>query len=64
ACSGCGESPYLKLLSQLFGDRILVARKAGNGRVRHLRGNSRDRPGAGRPRVASLVARSFAATRW
>ncbi len=29
ACSGCGESPYLKLLSQLFGDRILVANATG-----------------------------------
>src|SRR6201998_3357080 len=25
ACSGCGETPYLKLLSQLFGDRALIA---------------------------------------
>ena len=25
ACSGCGETPYLKLLTQLFGDRIVVA---------------------------------------
>jgi len=29
ACSGCGETPYLKLLSQLFGDRILVANATG-----------------------------------
>ncbi|CAO5155007.1 putative pyruvate-flavodoxin oxidoreductase [Frankia sp. AiPs1] len=29
ACSGCGESPYLKLMSQLFGDRILVANATG-----------------------------------
>ncbi len=29
ACSGCGESPYLKLLTQLFGDRILVANATG-----------------------------------
>jgi pyruvate-ferredoxin/flavodoxin oxidoreductase len=29
ACSGCGETPYLKLLSQLFGDRSLVANATG-----------------------------------
>ncbi|NLT30572.1 MAG: pyruvate:ferredoxin (flavodoxin) oxidoreductase, partial [Propionibacterium sp.] len=29
ACSGCGETPYLKLLSQLFGDRLTVANATG-----------------------------------
>ncbi|MBX3460542.1 MAG: pyruvate:ferredoxin (flavodoxin) oxidoreductase [Planctomycetes bacterium] len=29
ACAGCGETPYLKLLSQLFGDRLLVANATG-----------------------------------
>lgn len=29
ACSGCGETPYLKLISQLFGDRALVANATG-----------------------------------
>ncbi len=29
ACSGCGETPYLKLISQLFGDRSLVANATG-----------------------------------
>jgi pyruvate-ferredoxin/flavodoxin oxidoreductase len=29
ACSGCGETPYLKLLTQLFGDRLLVANATG-----------------------------------
>jgi pyruvate-ferredoxin/flavodoxin oxidoreductase len=29
ACSGCGETPYLKLLSQLFGDRAIVANATG-----------------------------------
>jgi pyruvate-ferredoxin/flavodoxin oxidoreductase len=29
ACSGCGETPYLKLLTQLFGDRIYVANATG-----------------------------------
>ncbi len=29
ACSGCGETPYVKLVSQLFGDRTLVANATG-----------------------------------
>ena len=29
ACSGCGETPYVKLLSQLFGDRQIVANATG-----------------------------------
>ncbi len=29
ACSGCGETPYLKLISQLFGDRLVVANATG-----------------------------------
>ena len=29
ACSGCGETPYLKLMSQLFGDRALIANATG-----------------------------------
>jgi pyruvate-ferredoxin/flavodoxin oxidoreductase len=29
ACAGCGETPYIKLLSQLFGDRALVANATG-----------------------------------
>jgi pyruvate-ferredoxin/flavodoxin oxidoreductase len=29
ACAGCGETPYLKLLSQLFGDRSLIANATG-----------------------------------
>jgi pyruvate-ferredoxin/flavodoxin oxidoreductase len=29
ACAGCGETPYLKLLSQLFGDHIIVANATG-----------------------------------
>ena len=28
ACSGCGETPYVKLISQLFGDRQMIARSA------------------------------------
>lgn len=29
ACAGCGETPYLKMMSQLFGDRMLVANATG-----------------------------------
>jgi pyruvate-ferredoxin/flavodoxin oxidoreductase len=29
ACAGCGETPYLKLLSQLFGDRAVIANATG-----------------------------------
>ena len=29
ACEGCGETPYLKLLTQLFGDRMLIANATG-----------------------------------
>ncbi|HWI40609.1 MAG TPA: pyruvate:ferredoxin (flavodoxin) oxidoreductase, partial [Verrucomicrobiae bacterium] len=29
ACAGCGETPFLKLLSQLFGDRMLIANATG-----------------------------------
>jgi len=29
ACAGCGETPYLKLLTQLFGDRLLLANATG-----------------------------------
>jgi pyruvate-ferredoxin/flavodoxin oxidoreductase len=29
ACTGCGETPYVKLLTQLFGDRMLVANATG-----------------------------------
>lgn len=29
ACAGCGETPYLKLLTQLFGERMIVANATG-----------------------------------
>jgi len=29
ACSGCGETPYIKLLTQLFGDRAVIANATG-----------------------------------
>ena len=30
ACAGCGETPYIKVLTQLFGDRLLVANATGS----------------------------------
>ncbi len=29
ACAGCGETPYVRLVSQLFGDRLIVANATG-----------------------------------
>jgi pyruvate-ferredoxin/flavodoxin oxidoreductase len=29
ACSGCGETPYIKLISQLYGDRLMIANATG-----------------------------------
>ncbi len=29
ACAGCGETPYIKMLTQLFGDRMVVAQRDG-----------------------------------
>jgi pyruvate-ferredoxin/flavodoxin oxidoreductase len=29
ACAGCGETPYIKLMTQLFGDRLMVANATG-----------------------------------
>jgi len=29
ACAGCGETPYVKLASQLFGDRMIIANATG-----------------------------------
>ena len=29
ACSGCGETPYIKLLTQLYGDRLMIANATG-----------------------------------
>jgi pyruvate-ferredoxin/flavodoxin oxidoreductase len=29
ACAGCGETPYIKLVTQLFGERMMVANATG-----------------------------------
>ena len=33
ACAGCGETPYIKLVTQLFGDRMMIANSAGCAHV-------------------------------
>ena len=53
ACSGCGETPYIKLLTQLYGDRLLIANATGCSSI--YGGNLPSTPtppmrtGAGRP---------------
>ena len=29
ACAGCGETPYIKLLTQLFGDKLVISNATG-----------------------------------
>ncbi len=29
ACAGCGETPYIRILTQLFGDRLMIANATG-----------------------------------
>ena len=55
ACAGCGETPYVKLLSQLFGDRLMIANATGCSSIyggnlpttpwTTSRGRARARPG-------------------
>src|SRR5208337_3565427 len=33
ACAGCGETPYIKLLTQLFGDRLYIANATGGSSI-------------------------------
>ncbi|TBR19613.1 pyruvate:ferredoxin (flavodoxin) oxidoreductase [bacterium] len=47
ACAGCGETPYLKLLTQLFGDRLAVANATGCSSI--YGGNLPTTPWAKRP---------------
>ena len=53
ACEGCGETPYVKLLTQLFGDRLLIGNATGCSSI--YGGNlpttpyGQDETGAGRP---------------
>ncbi|HKB35841.1 MAG TPA: pyruvate:ferredoxin (flavodoxin) oxidoreductase, partial [Gemmataceae bacterium] len=52
ACAGCGETPYLKLLTQLYGDRLLVdlQRQPADHAVHH-------QPGGARPGLVQLTVR-------
>ena len=52
ACSGCGETPYIKLMTQLFGDRAFIGNATGCSSIyggnlppRPIRSNAK---GAGR----------------
>jgi pyruvate-ferredoxin/flavodoxin oxidoreductase len=47
ACSGCGETPYVKLLTQLFGDRLIIANATGCSSI--FGGNLPTTPYAPRP---------------
>ncbi len=47
ACAGCGETPYVKLLSQLFGDRAVIANATGCSSI--YGGNLPTTPYATRP---------------
>ena len=53
ACAGCGETPYLKLMSQLFGDRLQIANATGCSSIYgaqpadHAVGRERRRPRTG-----------------
>ena len=60
ACAGCGETPYLRLLTQLFGDRLLVANATGCSSI--YGGNLPTTPwtveqGGPRARVGELAVR-------
>ena len=62
ACAGCGETPYLKLLTQLFGDRLLIANATGCSSI--YGGNlpttpyTRNRDGRGPGLVATRCSRT------
>ena len=49
ACAGCGETPYLKLLSQLYGDRLMIANATGCSSI--YSGNLPTTPWAQRDRM-------------
>ena len=53
ACSGCGETPYVKLVSQLFGDRALIANATGCSSV--YSGSLPPRPGQSTMRDAARL---------
>ena len=58
ACAGCGETPYLKLLTQLFGDRLVVANATGCSSI--YGGNLPTTPVHDQPRRARAGVGEFA----
>ena len=44
ACAGCGETPYVKLVSQMFGDRMIVANATGCSSISSIAATSTYRP--------------------
>ena len=56
ACAGCGETPYLKLLSQLFGDRLTIANATGCSSI--YGGNLPTTPWTSTPRAAAPPGRT------
>ena len=65
ACVGCGETPYVKLASQLFGDRMLVANATGCSSI--YGGNLPTTPWttrSGPPTSSSASARPTTPSRW
>ena len=57
ACAGCGETPYLKLLTQLFGDRLIVANATGCSSI--YGGNLPTTPWSPEPRWAGSCLGEF-----
>jgi pyruvate-ferredoxin/flavodoxin oxidoreductase len=51
ACAGCGETPYLKLVSQLFGDRSVIANATGCSSI--YGGNLPTTPWSQNPKAAA-----------
>ena len=72
ACAGCGETPYVKLLTQLFGDRPLIANATGcSSHLRRQpahhalhREQGRPRPGLGQLACSRTMRSSAWACAW
>jgi pyruvate-ferredoxin/flavodoxin oxidoreductase len=67
ACAGCGETPYVKLLSQLFGDRAVIANATGCSSI--YGGNLPTTPWAANataadPRGATRCSRTTRSSAW
>jgi pyruvate-ferredoxin/flavodoxin oxidoreductase len=68
ACAGCGETPYLKLLTQLFGDRLYIANATGCSSI--YGGNlpttpyTKNKEGRGTDVVEQLCLRTTPSSGW